>query len=178
MVFGMVKQHRGWIEFTSEVGRGTQFDVYLPLHEGGAEHAVLRHEATPRANAAETILFVDDETGIRNVAAAILGGHGYRVLLAEDGVLAIDLFQRQWRSIDLVILDLRMPKLSGRDTLHALWQVDPAARVLVTSGHSDDYQCVADSEPVAGCLRKPWTSDELARAVRDALAQNRTVVQA
>jgi PAS domain S-box-containing protein len=170
MVFGIVTQHRGWIELDSELGRGTRVDVYLPLHGGVPTNAASTEDRAPRARAAETILFVDDEEGIRTVAAAILAERGYQVLLAEDGVAALALFEQKWRSIDLVVLDLRMPRLSGRDTLHAIWRIDPNARVVITSGHSDDYQRVAEAEPVAGCLRKPWRLDELARAIQTALA--------
>jgi two-component system cell cycle sensor histidine kinase/response regulator CckA len=171
LVFGIVKQHRGWIDSTSVVGRGTRFDVYLPLHRGPGSDCSPSSARTPSEEGTATILFVDDEAGIRRLAAASLSNRGYRVLLAEDGVAALEIFEREHRSVDLVVLDLRMPKLSGRDTLHEIWRIAPGTAVLVTSGHSDDYQRVVESEPIAGCLRKPWSLDELTSAIGSALAR-------
>ena len=169
MVFGIVKQHQGWIDFTTELGRGTRFDVYLPLYRGTTLRSAGAAERAAPEQHGETILFVDDEAGIRRIAQQMLVEDGYRVLLAEDGVAAVDVFREQWRSIDLVVLDLRMPRMSGRDALHAIRAINPAVRVLVTSGHFDEYQGVVDGETIAGCLRKPWTLDELGRALRAAL---------
>jgi PAS domain S-box-containing protein len=171
MVFGIVKQHQGWIEFTSEPGRGTRFDVYLPLYRGTSTRSAVPDETPAPGEVRQTILFADDEAGVRRIAAQVLGERGYRVLLAGDGQAAVDLFREHWRAIDLVVLDLRMPRMSGRDALRAIRKIDPGARVLVTSGHADDYQGVVDAEKVAGCLRKPWTVDELDRALRSALVR-------
>ena len=115
MVYGIVKQHQGWIEFTSELGRGTRFDVYLPLYRGASLRRLASTEDPSAEHFGETILFVDDEAGIRRIAAQMLGDSGYRVLLAEDGAAAVDIFRERWRTIDLVVLDLRMPRMSGRD---------------------------------------------------------------
>jgi PAS domain S-box-containing protein len=171
-VFGIVKQHRGWVELKSEPGRGTCFDIYLPRYssEQGA-HAVAS-ESAPAARAQETVLVVDDEDAVRRVAEAILTDRGYRVLCAEDGVEALRLYEHMHREIHLVILDLRMRNMSGRETLHAIWRVNPEARVLISSGHAGDHERVAESEPIAGSLPKPYGFDELARAVREALDRN------
>jgi hypothetical protein len=121
------------------VGRGTRLDVYLPLHRGPASDCSPAAAPTPTEQGTATILFVDDQAGIRRLASAVLSNRGYRVLLAEDGVAALDIFEREHESVDLVILD--------------------------------DDQRVVESEPIAGCLRKPWSLDELTSAIASALAR-------
>jgi len=171
-VFGIVKQHQGWVEFSSEVGRGTRFDVYLPHHRGRIVEAVVPPPPPSRGSAArETILFVDDEAPLRKVADAILAEQGYRVILAEDGAEALAIFERDWRSIDLVVLDLRMPHLSGRDALQAMLRIHPGVRVLVSSGHAAEHERLEQMAHVAGSLRKPYDLSELTRAVRSALGE-------
>ncbi len=170
MVFGIVKQHHGWIELTSNAA-GSRFDVYLPRHDAPDATSNVAALATPRPAHRETILVVDDEEPVRRLAKAILSESGYRVLLAEDGPSALTAFEEKWREIDLVVLDLRMPRLSGRDTLHGLWRIHEGTRVVVSSGHAGEHERVAATEPVAGSLAKPYGFDELVRAVRDALDQ-------
>jgi CheY-like chemotaxis protein len=172
MVFGIVKQHQGWIELTSDA-QGARFDIYLPRHVAPDAAAGVAALPSPRSEKRETILVVDDEEPVRRLASAILTEYGYRVLLAEDGPSALSVFEREWHEIDLVILDLRMPRLSGRDTLHGLWRIHPGARVVVSSGHASEHERVAASEPVAGSLAKPYGFDELVRAVRQALDRER-----
>jgi two-component system cell cycle sensor histidine kinase/response regulator CckA len=169
MVFGIVKQHQGWIELSSDPSQGSRFDIFLPRHVAADASAGVATLSTPRSQKRETILVVDDEEAVRRLAGAILTEHGYRVLLAEDGPSALHTFEQRWREIDLVILDLRMPYLSGRDTLHGLWRIHPDARVVISSGHADEHERVAAAEPVAGSLAKPYGFDELVQSVREAL---------
>jgi DNA-binding NtrC family response regulator len=172
MVFGIVKQHQGWIECHSEVGKGTDFDIYLPRCR---EHVI---SAPPPANVldtpgggSETILLVDDEAIIRNLGRTILQRYGYQVLLAEDGQDALDIYRRKAGQINLVILDLTMPRLSGRDTFHQLLQIDPDVRVLFSSGYSAEQMTESDREGVLGFVNKPYRPQGLAQTVRTALDQ-------
>ncbi len=171
MVYGIVKQHHGWVECKSELGglgRGTVFDVYLPR----SEQAVLSTgdgRGSQPAGGQETILIVDDEDMVRNLSRLILQGYGYKVLLAEDGMQALSIFEERWAEIDLVLLDLTMPRLSGRDTLRRLVQLDPAARVLLTSGYSTQPPIEPGCENVLGFVGKPYRVEDLIALVRRAL---------
>jgi CheY-like chemotaxis protein len=112
---------------------------------------------------------------IRNLARVILLGYGYRVLLAEDGLQALEVYQREGGRIDLVVLDLTMPRLSGRDTLRRLAGLDPGVKVLFSSGYSADQVNLAEFPEVLGFVHKPYRSDELAAAVRSALDKARAL---
>jgi two-component system cell cycle sensor histidine kinase/response regulator CckA len=170
MVFGIVKQHQGWIECSSTPGRGTTFDVYLPRCSG-ERPAVVSFPTTPplRPNGKETILLVDDEDMIRNLCRLFLEQAGYQVILAEDGQKAVELFRREHSRIDLVILDLSMPRLSGRDTLGRLVRIDPSVRVLVSSGYAAEEKDTSDIEGVLGFIPKPYRRIDLLTKVRTTL---------
>jgi two-component system, cell cycle sensor histidine kinase and response regulator CckA len=169
MVFGIIKQHQGWIECTSQVGEGTCFDMYLPRHTALAEE---NHAAAPDSApqpGSETILLVDDEPMIRYLGRTILQRYGYQVLLAEDGVEALKIYQGQGRPINLVVLDLTMPRMSGRDVFQKLVEIDPAVRVLLASGYSADHIVDWQSDRIFGFVGKPYRPDDLAHQVRAAL---------
>jgi PAS domain S-box-containing protein len=167
MVFGIVKQHQGWITCQTEVKRGTCFDIYLPRSEQPVPAAPVATTA-PAPRGSETVLFVDDEPLVRNLAVKILRDRGYSVLHAQDGIEALELFRQRPQEIDLVVLDLTMPRLSGRDTLRRLREIDPAVRVLYASGYSAKAGD-AGADEVLGFLAKPFRADDLALAVRTAL---------
>jgi PAS domain S-box-containing protein len=167
MVFGIVQQHQGWIECASEVDRGTRFDIYLPRFRSKSEPVIHIPDVTAPVGGTETVLLVDDEPMIRNLGRTILQRYGYKVLLAEDGLEALDVYRREAGRIDLVILDLTMPRLSGRDTHRALLQIDPHAHVLFASGYSAAN--ISEEEGVLGFISKPYRPQELANTVRAAL---------
>jgi CheY-like chemotaxis protein len=169
MVFGIIKQHQGWIDCYSEVGQGTRFDIYLPRFQQGSP-AVSEPVPVPAANGgSETVLLVDDEAMIRNLGRTILQRNGYEVMVAEDGQEAVELFQQHHARIDLVILDLTMPRLSGRDTLRELRQIVPDVAVLFASGYSAEQVTEAERDAVLGFINKPYRPQELATTVRAAL---------
>ena len=169
IVYGIVRQHQGWISCESQVGEGTRFDIYLPRH---AIHAVPARAATPTQvppGQGETILLVDDEPLIRNLGRVILQRSGYRVLLAEDGQQAVEIYAREPDSIHLVLLDLSMPRLSGKDTLRQLRLIRPEVRAVLSSGYSPEQVEMTRDEGTLGFVTKPYHPQELARAVRAAL---------
>jgi PAS domain S-box-containing protein len=168
MVFGIVQQHQGWIDCASEPGRGTTFTIWLPRHEGPVASAPGPAKVSPNRGH-ETILFVEDEPVVRMVGRTILERFGYNVLLAEDGRDAVEVYQREGRRIDLVILDLTMPRLSGREALPELMKLDPQVRVIFSSGYSAEPPVPPDDRNVFGFIGKPYRPDELASTVRSVL---------
>ena len=173
MVFGIIKQHQGWIDCSSEVGKGTRFDIYLPrFQEGGG--LVPEPAPAPTVNGGgERVLLVDDESMIRNLGRTILQRHGYQVLLAEDGQQAVEIYQRELGTIQLVILDLTMPRLSGRETLRELRLLDPDVAVLFASGYSAEHISDNEREGVLGFINKPYRPQEFASTVRAVLSKRR-----
>jgi PAS domain S-box-containing protein len=178
MVHGIARQHGGWVECDSAPGLGTRFDVFLPLlpaaaiptrpapERNGKHHPV--NVDTPVPGAVRTILLVDDEDMIRELGRSVLEGAGYQVLVAHDGSHAVELFRRDRAAIDLVVLDLTMPKLSGRDAYRLMAEIDPDARVLFSSGYSSDD--LSDLPGSVTLLAKPYRPHELLTAVRNSLA--------
>jgi PAS domain S-box-containing protein len=169
MVFGIVKQHRGWIDCYSEVNEGTRFDIYLPRATGAAPSTVPAPPPAPPRQGHETILLADDEPMIRNLGRTILEQLGYQVLLAVDGQEAVDIYAREKERIDLVILDLTMPRLSGHDALRRMLTLDPKVCVLFASGYSAEQISEADKDSILGFIGKPYRPNDLAVSVRAAL---------
>src|SRR5262249_14246511 len=156
MVFGILKQHQGWIECSSTVNHGTEFSIYLPrFREGIVKPTPGSHQGVA-GGGTETILLVDDEAVIRNLGRTILQRYGYKLLLAQDGQEALDVFRQHPAQIDLVILDLTMPRLSGRDTLRQLLQLDPNVRVLFSSGYSAEHITDLAQEVLLCSLPHPY----------------------
>jgi PAS domain S-box-containing protein len=176
MVFAIVQQHQGWVECQSTVDEGTCFHVYLPRHateEGqGTKDKGQQEQGKPPLAGKETILLVDDEALIRNLGSRMLQSFGYTVLLAEDGLKAIDLYERRGRDIDLVILDWTMPRMSGLDALRRLAELNPAVRVVFSSGYAAETAVPAELPQVAGFLNKPYRLEELGQKVRAVLSRN------
>jgi len=168
LVFGIVQQHDGWVECHSAPGSGTTFTLYLPRIDVPVAPAIPQSELAPERGR-ETILLVDDEEAIRCLGRSILEKFGYEVLLASDGKEAVELYRREQERIDLVLLDLRMPRMSGHDAFQQMLQINPDVPVVVVSGFSDQYITEADQQRIRGFLGKPFLPDELARIVRTAL---------
>jgi len=168
MVYGVAKNHGGYVHAYSERGEGATFKVYLPV-SGKAEATEPTDTETPRGGN-ELILVVDDEESIRSVAADILESYGYRVLVADDGEEAARIYEERNGDIGLVILDMVMPKLGGRETFLKLKGLNPQVRALLSTGYSknEKAQEILDSG-VMGFVQKPYLLNELLSKVRSVL---------
>jgi two-component system cell cycle sensor histidine kinase/response regulator CckA len=168
MVYGVVKNHGGFVNVYSETGEGSTFKVYLPL--SGKPEIMESVVETEMARGHETVLVIDDEEAIRQVASDILGSYGYRVRLAADGELGVALYRRQVKKIDLVILDMVMPRQGGRETFLKLQEINPKVRVLFSTGYSQNEKVNEIlALGVRGFIQKPYQLRDLLAKVREIL---------
>ena len=170
-VHGTVVSHGGAITVQTELGQGSTFTVVLPLDEAAALAASVP-EAAVRAGGPARVLLVDDENIIVELGTDMLQDLGYEVVACRDGVEAVARYREDWPQIDLVILDVVMPKLGGRDAFAAMRKINPALKVLVSSGYSLDGEAreILD-DGALGFLQKPFNQAELARKVAEALGR-------
>ena len=170
-VYGIVRQHQGWIEVDSKLGKGTTFCIYLPLEMGVQEAADSPELAQPVKGGKETILVVEDEAPVRELVCQLLAAHGYQILHAESGAKALELWQNCKDKVDLVLTDMVMPdRINGRELAERLWAERPDLKVIFTSGYSAE---VVGRDFVLrrglNYLQKPYHPDKLAGTVRDCL---------
>ena len=167
-VYGIVKQSGGYVRVESEPGKGAAFKVFLRRLEAGAdeiEHVLHIVEERPRGS--ETVLLVEDEEVVRNLVREILEGNGYTVIEARNGAEALELGRRFKGPIHLLVTDVVMPKMSGRELAERLVTIHRETRILYMSGYTDGaigHHGVLD--PDTEFLQKPFSFDELAQKVR------------
>ncbi|HET8846798.1 MAG TPA: response regulator [Ktedonobacteraceae bacterium] len=171
VVYGIVKQHHGFIQVQSTPGKGTTFSLYLPSAEIIQEEKqdVLPPRQEPQGGS-ETILLLEDDVDIQLVMSEFLRDCGYRVLLANDGEEGLEIFRKHSSSIALVITDIMMPKMKGKDFQGYIRQHNPRTKVLVVSGYQEidlKRRQLLDSQ--SAFLPKPFALDDLARKVRNIL---------
>jgi PAS domain S-box-containing protein len=168
-VYGIVKQSGGFIWVYSELGQGTTFKVYLPRVDE-AVSAPSAPAAPESLHGTETILLAEDAAPVRSVAREVLRRHGYRVLTAADGRTALELAGTHPGPIDLLITDVIMPEMSGRQVADRLKERLPKLKVLFVSGYTDDAIVRHGIlEPGIAFLQKPFSPESLARKVREVL---------
>jgi signal transduction histidine kinase/CheY-like chemotaxis protein len=174
-VYGMVKQHQGWIEVESQPGKGACFHINLPLAEKPAEKPAERAPLSKTKGGKEIILVVEDEEALRELVREILEGNGYQILEAANGVEALRVWEAHGRKVDLLLSDIIMPEgMSGRELAEKLQQADPRLPVILTSGYSQDM--IERDTQLDGRIKffsKPYHPAQLAQAVRESLDARR-----
>jgi len=170
MVYGIVQNHGGFIEVDSALGCGTTIRLYFPQVASATKGLAESVGDESIRSGTGTILVVDDEEAVRSVASAFLEELGYRVLTAPDGAQALETYRRTEDPIDLVILDLVMPAMGGRECLRELRKIEPAVRAVFSTGHDfDDSEGRRLDEGVRGFIQKPYQMHQLSEVVAEAL---------
>jgi len=173
-IHGIVKQHDGWIDVNSHVGQGSTFKIYLPIcAEPATAHVAPKPEAPAKlaAGRGETILVVEDESDVRELACEALTQQGYNIVSAGDGPEALQIWEKEDQKIDLLLTDMIMPSgMNGKELAHKLQTSNPKLKVIYTSGYTPEF---SDKDPElvrdVNFLAKPYDLTLLLNAVRRCL---------
>jgi CheY-like chemotaxis protein len=174
VVYGVVNNHRGFVQVESEPGAGTAFIVYLPVEHSTEEpRGGIRGRITGKQNVPQTILLVEDEEMLRDLGVTMLESEGYRVLAAKDGLEAVALFEAHRDNIGLVVCDLGLPRLGGREAFLKMKESRPSVRAIVASGYLEP--AIRSEMLKAGVLdtiQKPYDFNDLLIKIRSAIGPN------
>ena len=167
-VYGMIKEHHGNIQLYSEPGKGTVFHVFLPV----THREVIRNEHKDEITleGSGTILVVDDEDIIRATASLLIENLGYDVILASNGKEAVEIYDRMSDEIDLIIIDMVMPVMDGREAFERIISINPAAKMIMSSGYAKNINVESMKDKgLAGFIAKPFNQLELSKVIADVL---------
>jgi PAS domain S-box-containing protein len=166
-VYGIIKNHNGHITCTSEPGKGTTFTLYLPATE---KEVIIEENESKIIKGTETILLVDDEEYVREVAKRQLEQLGYKAVTASDGIEAIDIYKKKKKKIDLILLDMVMPNLAGKETFRELKNINPDIKVVLISGFSQNGKAAEIlNEGAMTFIQKPFKLYELSKILAGVL---------
>lgn len=170
--YGIIQNHGGVIRVFSEPGQGTTFTIYLPASEKAVSEEI--SVIAPLTQGSGSILLIDDEEMILEVAGRMLERLGYGVTCARSGREAVDILSRNDKAIDLIILDMIMPEMGGGETFDLIRQVDPAAAVLLSSGYSMNGQAMEIlKRGCSGFIQKPFSLSDLSQKIKEVLETRR-----
>ena len=172
VVYGVVNNHRGFVQVDSEPGHGTTFKVYLPL--AGAAELSSADGKRPRSerDLARTVMLVEDEEMLRDLGVMLLESDGYRVLAAKDGIEAVEMFEAHADEIGLVVCDLGLPRLGGRDVFLRMKEIKPSVRAIVASGYLEpSLRTEILRAGVIDTVQKPYDFRELIERIRSIIGE-------
>jgi len=168
-LYGIIKNHNGFINVYSEENVGTTFKLYLPVSMKKVEKPQ-PEEAPETTEGTETILLIDDEHHVLDMWGDLLGESGYTVMIADDGAQGVEMYREHQDEIDLVILDYIMPGMGGPDVIERLMEIDPDVKILIASGYSENGHVKGIlNNDIVGFIQKPATMKEILSKVRTAI---------
>jgi CheY-like chemotaxis protein len=173
-VYGIVKQHNGWIEVSSQINVGTTFRIFLPRAVVSTRNGETAKEKSENVGGNETLLLVEDEAAVRQLARTVLLMHGYKVIEASSGLDALSVWKQHASEIDLLLTDIIMPGgINGRELAQKLKMERPELNIVFTSGYDPDKMGMeAELGEEVNFLSKPYSPQKLLEAVRQGLAFN------
>lgn len=167
IVYGVIKQHNGYIDVSSEPGRGTTFRIYLPLFQGGETDTEMDAADGSPPMGTETILIAEDDAAIRQLTDSLLRKFGYKVIFAENGEEAVEKFRANSEVIDMIVMDMIMPGKSGMDAFAEIRALRPDVKALLMSGYSPEFLRTRGGTGFTGeMLQKPYQPLDFIRKVR------------
>jgi CheY-like chemotaxis protein len=171
VVYGIVKNHQGYIDVESQPGCGTAFRIYIPA--ALASDFVIEERAPEDGSCADgfseqaTVLVIEDESAALSVLSKVLSSRGYKILTASDGESAVEIFSQYTELVDIVLLDMGLPKMSGKDVLIRIKGLKPSVKIVVASGYFEsDLQVDIAQDDVAAYIQKPYMIDNVIEILR------------
>jgi CheY-like chemotaxis protein len=174
VVYGIMKSHNGFVRVESELGKGTTFFLYFPIPKKTDEPAArIYNHIEQIAGGSETVFLVEDEVVLSELTKTFLEMNGYRVLTAKDGEEAIELYKKHYATIDIVVTDMGLPKLTGLEVLIEMKKIKPETKLIFASGYIEaDLKSLMFQQGAKFFLFKPYQPNEILKVIRNVLDTN------